>query len=105
MVQGDRKPSIQAALKWKDGSVVDLTNCTVKFHMKKGDTIKVNASASVVPPATEGVVQYDWAAADVSDAIGVYKGEFEVTYSDGKTCTFPTESTLKIVFRKPYDAA
>ena len=102
MVKGDRKPSIQATLTWKDGSAVDLTNCTAKFHMKKGDTVKVNKDASIVDPPTDGIVQYDWEDGD-TDVDGVWLGEFEITFADGTTCTWPTDADLKIIFRKPYD--
>lgn len=104
MVKGNLKPSIQAALKWKDGSVVDLTGCTgVKFHMKQGSSVLIDKDASIVDPPTSGVVQFYWASGD-TDYEGVCNAEFEVTFGDGKSCTWPTEAELKIIFRKPYDS-
>jgi hypothetical protein len=102
MVKGDRKPSIQAQLKWADDTIPDLTNCTVKFHMKKGSDILVNANATIVSPATGGIVQYDWATNDVTVS-GVCQGEFEITWPDGLQTTWPTEGNLEIIFREPYE--
>ena len=102
MVKGDLKPSVQATLKWKDGSIANLTGCTVKFHMKKGDSVLIDKNASIVDPPTSGIVQYDWASGD-TDTSGTCKGEFEVTWADGKTTTWPSEGDFEIIFRKPYD--
>lgn len=91
----DRLPSIQATLKNPDGSLLDLTGATsVKFIMKLKDapgTVKVNAAAVVVAPATGGIVRYDWLAID-TDAVGSYQAEWEITWTGGKKQTVPTTS-------------
>lgn len=107
MVKNDLKPSILATLKYEDGTVVDLTGCTVKFHLKKGDTLLFNKAAVVVAPATSGVVRYDWATGDTTvtlDADGYARcsGDFEITFSDTKKMTFPTKGDLEIIFRDEY---
>ena len=86
----DRLPSIQATLT-SAGAPVDLTGATgVTFIMKaaQGNTVKVNAAAVVVTPAS-GVVRYDWLAID-TDTPGSYMAEWQVTWSGGKRQTFPT---------------
>lgn len=104
MVEGDLKPNVQATLRYKNRSVVTLTSCTVEFHMKNGSDLVVDAPAVVVD-ASAGIVKYEWQSGDTSD-LGGYecKAEFEVTFVDGKTLTFPAkeEEELVIVFRDQY---
>jgi len=86
----DRLPSIQAILS-SGTTPVDLTGATgVKFIMKatQGNAVKVNATATIVTPAS-GVVRYDWLSAD-TDTAGSYQAEWQVTWTGGKTQTFPT---------------
>ena len=87
--QNDTKPSLSAQL-LSDGSAVDLTGATVKFHM--GDS--VDSAATVVDAAT-GNVRYDWVTADTETA-GLFRAEFEVTFSDGTVETFPNDGYLLI---------
>ena len=87
--QGDTKPSLSAQL-LSDGSAVDLTGATVKFHM---GTI-IDATATIVDAAT-GNVRYDWVTADTETA-GLFRAEFEVTFSDGTVETFPNDGYLLI---------
>ena len=70
--QNDTAPSIRATLKDGSGNVIDLTDATVRFHMKDlAGTVKIDAAANVVSPATSGVVQYGWVAGD-TDTTGSY---------------------------------
>ena len=108
MVKGDRKPSVLATLKYSDGTTVDLTGCTAKFHMKKGATVKVNASATIISPPTNGQVRYDWIIGDTdvtleADGYVLYEAEFEITFADGKVMTFPTKAEFEIKFRDVYE--
>lgn len=95
--QNDTSPSLEATLKDGNGTVIDLTGATVNFHMRQigKTTVKVDASATVSSPATSGVVEYQWTASD-TDTIGVFQGEFEVTYSTGAIETFPNGSYIAI---------
>lgn len=76
---GARNPSITENITI-DGTAVDLTSSTVQFKMRLvgSSTLKVNASATVVAPATAGNVRYDWLSADV-DTAGFYLVWWEVT--------------------------
>ena len=101
MVEKDLRPVIIATLKREDGSIVDLTGCSVKFHMKKGDVKLIEKSASILNPPTDGKVQYAWEAGD-TDVTGTCYGEFEVTFADAKEQSFPSEGDFKIIFREEY---
>ena len=98
MKANDRLPTVQAQL-FIGGTPVNLTGATVTFIMrpKSGGAVKVNSSAVVVS-AADGVVRYDWIAADTNTP-GDFRAEWEVTFSDGKQQTFPTAShhTVQIV--------
>ena len=95
--QNDTAPSIRATLKDGDDQVIDLTGATVRFHMRTigGTTAKVDSEVSVVIPATDGIVQYDWIAAD-TDTIGTYQAEFEITYTNGRIETFPNNGYIRV---------
>ena len=107
VVRNDLRPSVKAQLKWKDGKPVNLTGCTVKFHMSDlEDTVLIDEVATVLLPEADGYVQYDWQDAraekprDTNHEPNDYPAEFEVTFDDGKNLTFPTEKNLVIVIRK-----
>jgi len=88
--QGDTDPDITATLEDQNGTAFDLTDCTVKFHMKKGTTTKVDAAATITD-ASGGEVKYSWLAAD-TDTAGKYSCEWEITKSDGQIETVPNAS-------------
>jgi hypothetical protein len=98
--QNDTSPKIRATLKDGSGTVINLTDATVRFHMKSlnDGTVSIDASATVVSPATSGVVEYEWQSGDTSTA-GSYQAEFEVTYGDLSVETFPNDSNISISIR------
>ena len=88
--QNDRRPTAPAVLK-RGNNVVNLTTANqVTFKMRPihGIDLKVNAEATVLAAAS-GSVEYRWADGD-TDIAGEYLAEWEVTWSDGTTETFPT---------------
>ena len=98
--QNDTAPSIRATLKDGSGSVINLTGASVRFHMKDlTGTIKIDASANIVDPATSGIVQYNWIGS-YTDTAGPYSAEFEVTYSDGSIESFPNDGNIGILITK-----
>jgi len=90
--QGDTDPDITATLEDQNGTAFDLTDCTVKFHMKKGTTIKVNAEATILDVGTDDVsVRYSWQNGDTDTSLN-YSIEWEITKSDGQIETVPNSS-------------
>jgi len=99
--QNDTAPSIRATLKDGSGNVIDLTDATVRFHMKDlAGTVKIDASAQIIAPATSGIVQYNWIGSD-TDTAGTYYAEFEVTYTTNSTVeSFPNDGNIGILITK-----
>lgn len=95
--QNDLLPKIRCTLKDGDGVVVDLTTASsVKFMMRKryGTTAKIDAAASIIAPATSGIVEYAWSGTD-TDTTGLYQAEWEVLFPGGRE-TFPNASYILV---------
>lgn len=93
--QNDTSPGIETILQAEDGTVIDLTGCQVVFHMKHAQrTVSVSGACTVVDE-NGGRVRYDWQAGNTATA-GWYRGEFQVTYTDGKIETFPNDGSVWI---------
>ncbi len=95
--QNDTSPQIAATLQDGDGTAIDLTSATVKFHMKKvGAAAATTDADATVLDANAGSVKYVWVAADTAIA-GSYLAEFEVTYTNGGIETFPNDQSIAIL--------
>lgn len=89
---------------------VDLTGATVVFTMRlegstDASTPKIDRQSCTLQTqsgTTLGGVIYAWTSSDV-DTVGNYKGEFFVTFANGKTDVFPrsTYIPIKIVENLP----
>jgi hypothetical protein len=116
MTRGDLKPSIEATLKYLDGTTVDLTDASgVVFNMKKenGPVIISGKAGSIIDDRSAevkpSIVRYDWEKGD-TDVAGVFQGEFVVTFSEApaqeggelvsKELTFPAKGDFEIRFRE-----
>lgn len=97
--QNDTSPSLQATLKDAANTGVDLSGATVMFHMKSLDGVVTVDSAMTIVDEDNGIVKYDWQSGDTSSH-GTYSVEFEVTYVDGSTETFPNTGNLALVVTK-----
>ena len=79
-----------------DGEPFPLNDVTsVKFLMRDYRGVKVNGTGTVDQDPATGQVWYYWSGSDTSEP-GTYEGEFELTFSNGKTQTFPASGYLKI---------
>lgn len=96
ITQGNRAPALVATLKDAAGAVIDLTAATaVTFTMRNSSdgTVKVNAAAGTfVGTRTSGQVSYAWGTTD-TNTVGTYQAKFTVTWSDGTTTSFPTDTS------------
>lgn len=97
-VQGDTGPDIVTVLHEEatPGNVINLTNCTVRFQMRRPDDRRftVNAPATIVN-AAGGVCRYSWGANDLS-VPGDYQFQWEVTYQDQRVITTAPVETLTV---------
>lgn len=94
MTVGDRLPSLVEQLADQFGPV-DLTGATVKLQVARAGVNKVDTAATVIA-ASSGMVQYDWASADV-DTPGVFFYKWQVT-QDGKVWHFPSDRPKTVSF-------
>lgn len=87
--KGDTSPAIEATVTDDDGDPLDLTGATVYFRMQEIATHQTvfDKTASIVD-ATEGIVEYNWDAAD-TDTTGMFYGEFQIEFSESNVQTHP----------------
>lgn len=93
--RGDSRNCIKAVLKDSAGTPVDLTDCSVGFHMAPLSRPAVISRAAHVEDAAAGEVWFVWAPGE-TDTAGVYRAEFEVVYKDGRRETFPNNGYISI---------
>jgi hypothetical protein len=92
--RNDTKDTISYTMTYADGTPVNLTGATVRFVMGKGKTLITSAAATIIS-ATTGKVEYTLKESDTLVA-GNYNAEFEVTFSDGKIKTFPSDGYISL---------
>lgn len=88
-VQGNTAPDIVAQLHDEIDPTVplNLTDCTVKFQMRKPDDRKFTVdSAATITNASQGLVSYTWGPKDLN-VEGEYDAQWQVTYPDFKVQT------------------
>jgi hypothetical protein len=88
--QNDTKIALKAVLENESGAV-DLTGATVRFLMSdyQRSTVIID-NAAEIKDALTGEVWYVFNSTETANA-GVFKSEFEATFSDGRVETFPTD--------------
>lgn len=93
--RNDTSPAYRVTLTGGDGNAVSVAGGSVRFHMfTRAGVSVVDADATIID-APNGIVQYDWQAADTANA-GIFNCEFEVTYADTTVETFPNYKYRKI---------
>ena len=103
MKQGDTAPAITATLLDSSGDAVDLTDAAIRFLLRDAFTrieyLSEDASndqSGDGSDGSKGKVSYAWQAGD-TDVVGVYRGEFEVTYYDQTVESFPNAEVITVV--------
>lgn len=87
--KGDLVPVLSLTLQDADGEVVDLTGAIVQFNYQlRNPEGSVINRYPIIYDAENGIIEYYWEAADTS-TIGIYNGEFVVTFDDNTQMTFP----------------
>lgn len=96
MKRGDTLPALPVQLLNPDGSIPNLAGAVVVFKMSDPATgaLIVNRAAAIVDLPTASVT-VNWLAGETS-VVGIYKGEFEVTFVGGKVATYPNQGFLTI---------
>jgi hypothetical protein len=98
MKEGNTSPAIRYELY---PPTVDLTGATVLFQMREplslGGATLINNPAVVVIEKDTPTVEYSWQTGNPS---GIYEAEFDVTYADGTTETFPNDEFILIKVSK-----
>jgi hypothetical protein len=105
--RGDTAPYFDKQLRNERGKIVDISNNTeVEFHMRDADytvVIDDDTSGNVsVEGAASGDVRYSWQASD-TDTLGTYHAEFVVTFSDGRTRSFPVDGLYEVTVTEDID--
>lgn len=88
---GSTTPALTVTL--MDGVVpANLTGATVRMRMRdsRGGDLVIDALATISGDPTTGSVSYQWEPTD-TDTVGSFIVEWEVTYANGTSQTFPTE--------------
>jgi len=103
LVRNDTSPELNLTLTdGTDNTAVDLTNVAsilLKVRPLNGTVVKINIPVYRIAPFTTGKVFMQWPT-DALDTAGVFTGELEMTYSDGKVQTVFDE--LKFEVRGDY---
>ena len=92
--RGDNAPPITATLSDLDGPI-DLSSADAVRLRMKSDTAIVEAGPVEITDAANGEIKYEWEADDLMFA-GSYRGEWEITWSDGTIQTVPNDTYFAV---------
>ena len=94
--RGDTRHAIRAVLKDATGSPVNLTDCTVSFHMASLGRSATVSRAVDIHDTAGGEVWVVFAPGETDISGGYYRAEFQVVYGDGRRETFPNDGYISI---------
>lgn len=101
--QNDTSPSIKVQFLDSDNIPVNITGSVIKFKMTNYNSGEnVVDKAAVISDGEDGTAYYLWDAVDTSIA-GLFKAEFEVTYTDGYVETFPNDGYITVSIQDDLD--
>lgn len=92
--KGDKLPVLRAVFLNDGGSPMNISGCSIlfKYKLREDDSLIISRTAIVEDPLN-GIAQYVWTTEDTS-SLGVYIGEFIITFPSGKEVTFPEDTYL-----------
>ena len=94
--QNDTSPAMLATLKDGDGTVIELSGSTVRFHMRPvGKATSVVDTTATIHDVDKGQVSYSWSPSDTANS-GMFEAEFQVTNTDGTIETFPNAGHILV---------
>jgi hypothetical protein len=70
------------------------TACTFSMADTNGN-LKISSNAALITSYSGGTVQYNWTSED-TDTVGKFRGEFEITFSDGNKLSVPSFGYIDI---------
>lgn len=104
LVRGDTAPQIRITLKDSDNNPTDLTGCTVTMHVRRSGTSTLLFSRVLdIPDATktQGVAVVVWGTNDLDQPAGIYEGEVEIVFADGRRETL--FDVIQLVIREDFN--
>jgi len=95
--RNDTEPVIRAQVKsLSTADPISLSGASAIFLMYDLEGVQVvNSPAGIESPATEGIVQYQWDAADTVTS-GSFDAEFQITLGSGQKITAPNSGYIEI---------
>ena len=99
--EGDRRPFLRAVLT-RGGVYIDLTGASgVTFDLYRSGReayAPIVSGTAAIADAPNGIVEYQWGAADLADIYGTFSGVFTVQWANGDE-TIPDGGPVEIVVR------
>ncbi|KKM00211.1 hypothetical protein LCGC14_1806710 [marine sediment metagenome] len=84
------------------GEAAETTTAKAHIISSAVNVIKIDRSAIVDSPATNGTVSFEWITGD-TEKLGTYFMEFEITTPSGKKFTAPANDTFSVEFVSDFD--
>ncbi len=102
--KSDTKPYLTVTLQDSDGVAINLTGSSIQFNLgNASDYTNVHSAAAVITDAVNGQCEYRWNGTSDTVTPGLFFGEFQITFSDGKIMTLPNNHSLSIEIYEDYD--